>query len=178
MQRIMIVGQPGSGKSMLAKALSLRTGLPIIHVDKLNWQAGWVERSKADKTRVCQDAEQQSHWIFEGGHSATWPSRVARADMLIVLYRPIGLRLWRVLRRTVTGLGRTRADMAEGCPQRLSLLPEFTRYMWATRSSAIQKLEHLAASAPPGCEVILLCSDGEVDAFLARFGQPKHRAAP
>lgn len=103
MNRIMIVGQPGSGKSTLACALGECTGLPVIHIDKIHRQAGWVERSKAEKTRLSQEAEQQSRWVFEGGHSAKWLSRVGRADMLIVLDRPVGLRLWRVVRRAVAG---------------------------------------------------------------------------
>ena len=51
MQRIMIVGRPGSGKSSLAQAIGERTGLPVIHIDKIHWQPGWVERSKAEKTQ-------------------------------------------------------------------------------------------------------------------------------
>jgi adenylate kinase family enzyme len=165
----MIIGQPGSGKSTLARALGERTGLPVIHVDKIHWQAGWVERSSGEKTRLCKEAERQSHWIFEGGHSSTWFCRVARAEMLIVIDRPVWLRLWRVLRRSLTGLGRTRPDMADGCPEKLSSLPEFVQYIWTTRNSAREKMHRLAATAPPGCEVVHLKSDRDVEAFLAEF---------
>lgn len=169
MNRIMIVGQPGSGKSTLARALGERTGLPVVHIDKIHWQSGWVERSKAEKTRLCQEVEQRSHWIFEGGHSATWLSRLARADMLIVLDRPLPLRLWRVVSRAVRGLGRTRPDMAEGCPERLGSLPEFIRYIWTTRNANREKMHRLAAAAPQGCEVVHLRSDKDVRAFLTHF---------
>ncbi|HEX9955017.1 MAG TPA: zeta toxin family protein [Allosphingosinicella sp.] len=171
--RIMIVGQPGSGKSRLARLLGERTGLPVVHVDRIHWQPGWVERPKEEKTRLCREVEQQSRWIFEGGHSATWGSRVARADMLIVLQRPLALRLWRVLRRTFADLGRTRPDMADGCPERLSSLPEFIGYIWSTRNSAREKMNRLAAAAPSGCKVVLLRSDREVDSFLADFGRSR-----
>jgi adenylate kinase family enzyme len=172
MQRIMIIGQPGSGKSTLARALGESTGLPVIHIDKIHWQSGWVERSKAEKTRLCLEAEQQSRWIFEGGHSATWLSRVARADMLIVLDRPVGLRLWRVVRRALMDLGRTRPDMAEGCPERLSSLPEFIRYIWTTRNSQRRKMRRLAAAAPPECRVVHLRSDKDVQQFLGSYHAP------
>ena len=63
-RRIMIVGQPGSGKSTLAAALGERSGLPVIHIDKIHWQPGWRERSKAEKTRLCLAAEQGERWIL------------------------------------------------------------------------------------------------------------------
>ena len=165
----MIVGPPGSGKSTLARALGERTGLPVLHIDKIHWRPGWIERSKAEKTRLCQEAEQQCHWIFEGGHSSTWRSRVARADVLIVLDRPVAVQIWRVLRRAVVSLGRTRPDMAEGCPERLSSLPEFVRYIWTTRRSARDKMRRLAAAAPKTCKVVHLQSDDDVAVFLANF---------
>jgi adenylate kinase family enzyme len=167
LNRIMIVGQPGSGKSTLAKALGERTGLPVIHIDKIHWQPGWVERSKAEKTRLCVEAAQGEQWIFEGGHSATWPGRLARADMLIWLDRPVGIRLWRVLLRAFTGLGKTRPDMAEGCPERLGTLPEFMSFIWTTRNTARDNIGRLASTAAPRCEVVCLRSDEAVALFLS-----------
>ena len=165
--RIMIVGQPGSGKSTLAQALGKATGLPVIHIDRIHWQSGWVERSRAEKTRMCKEAEQGERWIFEGGHSATWASRVARADMLIWIDRPVGLRVWRVLRRSLSSLGRTRPDLADGCPERLGFLPEFIRYIWVTRNSGSAKIARLALLAPSGCKVVHLCSDQDEARFIA-----------
>lgn len=171
MNRIMIIGQPGSGKSTLAHLLGERTGLSVIYIDKIHWQSGWAERSKAEKTRLCLEAEGKDQWIFEGGHSATWPSRVARADMLVCMERSVFLRLWRVLRRAVVGLGQTRPDMADGCPERLRSLPEFIGYIWSTRNSARKKMRRLAAQAPAACKVVYLRSDDEVAAFLNTFSR-------
>ncbi len=165
MRRVMIVGQPGAGKSTLARAMGAATGLPVVHIDRIHWLPGWVERPRDDKTRLCQEVEASEAWIFEGGHSATWDSRVARADLLVWLDRPVGLRLWRVLRRTLLQLGRTRPDLPEGCPERLGNLPEFLRFIWRTRRTARERMERLAVVAP--CPVVRLRSDREVARFLA-----------
>lgn len=81
MQRVMIIGQPGSGKSRLAHALGQRTGLPVIHIDTIHWQPGWVERSFDEKTRLCREVEARDQWIFEGGHSATWDPCCSRRSV-------------------------------------------------------------------------------------------------
>ena len=44
MKRVMIIGQPGSVKSTLARFLGERTGLPVVHIDKIHWKPGWNER--------------------------------------------------------------------------------------------------------------------------------------
>lgn len=46
MQRVLIVGPCGAGKSTLAAQLGPILGLPIYHMDQLNWKPGWVESSK------------------------------------------------------------------------------------------------------------------------------------
>ena len=42
MKRVAIIGSGGAGKSTLARALGAKTGLPVVHLDRLYWQAGWV----------------------------------------------------------------------------------------------------------------------------------------
>lgn len=170
MQRVMIVGQPGSGKSTLAQALGKLTWLPVVHIDTIHWQPGWVERSPAEKTRLCLSVEAGDQWIFEGGHSTTWGNRVARADLLIWVDRSTALRFWRVLVRAVRHRGRTRPDLPEDCPEQLGKLPEFFRFIWATRKVSRDKMQQLLATAPPACRVVRLRSNRQTRLFLATVG--------
>ena len=41
-KRILILGCGGAGKSTLARRLGAATGLPVVHLDGLYWQPGWV----------------------------------------------------------------------------------------------------------------------------------------
>ena len=36
MKRVMIIGQPGAGKSVFARQLGQKTGLPVVHIDKIH----------------------------------------------------------------------------------------------------------------------------------------------
>jgi adenylate kinase family enzyme len=171
MRRIMILGQPGSGKSTLALALGAKTGLPVVHIDHIHWHPGWVERSRAEKTRLCLKAEAGEAWIFEGGHSATWANRLARADMVIWIDLPVGLRLWRVLKRTVVWRGRSRPDLPAGCVEgfHAETVP-FWRFIWRTRHTARDRIARLVAGAPAaGKAVVHLRTRAEVARFVT-FG--------
>ncbi len=118
MKRVMIFGASGSGKSTLARDLGAITGLPVVHIDPFYWKPGWVQRDKAETTALVREVMARDRWVFEGNHHATFPERIARADTVVFLDFPTGLRLWRVIRRTLRSLGRTRPDMGTGCPER------------------------------------------------------------
>jgi adenylate kinase family enzyme len=165
MKRIMIVGQPGSGKSTLAQELGGITHLPVVHMDQIHWKSGWVERDKAEKDALCAKAHAEDKWIFEGGHSATWPERLDRADMLIWLDVPLALRLWRILWRGVVYHGKTRPDLPERCPERLD--PAFLRWIWTTRRTSRTKMQELFDTAPQYKSLHHLSSNKDVADFLA-----------
>lgn len=170
MQRVMIIGQPGSGKSTLAREMGKHTGLPVIHIDTIHWRPGWVERNADEKTRLCREVEARDRWIFEGGHSATWDNRIARADLLVWIDRSSVLRFWRVLLRTLTQRGRPRPDLPEDCQEQLGNLLEFFNFMWTTRKSARAKMKLLAATAPSTCRVVCLRSNRQTRLFLSSVG--------
>ncbi len=172
MQRVMIVGQPGSGKSTLARALGARLGLPVVHIDHIHWQPGWVERTRAEKLPLIRAEETKAAWIIEGGLSSTWDSRLARADLLVWLDRPWPLRLWRVLARSWRYRGRSRPDLPEGCPETFGPQTwEFVRYILRTRHSARTRMAALfQAALSSGTPAVRLGSDADVADWLAGQG--------
>lgn len=167
-QRVLIIGSPGSGKSTAARRLGAVLGLPVVHMDReVFWLPGWVERDKpAQRAQIARIVAQED-WVFEGNNSATFSLRAARADLLIWLDVPLGLRLVRVIRRNLTQRGQARPDMAEGCTERLSMLPGFLWFVLssARRSRAKQRAFYETTPLPKH----RLTSVQAVNAFLENF---------
>lgn len=126
--------------------------------------AGWVARSKEEKTRMCSEVHAREEWVFEGGHSITWQERMQRCDTLIWLDVPVHIRIKRVFLRSLRHLGDTRPDLPDGCPEQFDW--SFYRWIWNTRKSGRAQIERLIASAPPEKSVFHLTSRNDVRLFL------------
>ncbi|QHQ36975.1 DNA topology modulation protein FlaR [Algicella marina] len=165
MQRVMIIGGPGSGKTTLALELGERTGLPVFHMDQIHHLPGWVERDREEKGRLCSEVHARERWIFEGNHSAAYPERVARADTCIWLDLPVSLRLARVVWRTLRHYGQDRPSLPENCPERFSR--EFFAFIWRTRNTTRVRPLAIKADPPPHLTFVHITSVAELRRYLA-----------
>jgi adenylate kinase family enzyme len=127
MQRVLVIGPCGAGKSTLSFALAQKLNLPIFHMDQLNWNPGWVESSKDELREKLSKIIATDRWLIDGTYGGTLPERLVRADTVIYLDYPIRLCIKRLLKRIWTYRGRTRPDMTDGCPERFNL--EFLIYL-------------------------------------------------
>ena len=66
MQRIIVVGGQGSGKTRLSLALGRKLDLPVIHLDVLYWRAGWRPSDKTEFRERVATAIAGDRWIVDG----------------------------------------------------------------------------------------------------------------
>lgn len=172
MKRVAIIGSGGAGKTTLAHALGEKTGLPVVHLDRLYWNAGWVETPYEKWLGRQNSFLAQDCWIVDGNYGSTMDVRLAAADTVIFLDLPRLRCLWRIFKRRLKYHNRSRPDMTEDCPERLT--GEFLRFVWTypetRRPVILDKLRGLE-----GKQVIRLQSVREVEIFLARLPE---RVAP
>lgn len=128
MRRVLVIGCPGAGKSTLTRALAETLGLPAVYLDRLWWKSGWINRTREEFDARLDAALAEDAWVMDGNYLRTLPRRLERCDAVLFLDYPRRLCLSRALRRILRWRGRTRPDMAEGCPERLD--PAFIRWIW------------------------------------------------
>ena len=163
MRRVLVIGSGGAGKSTFAARLGAKTGLPVVHLDACYWHAGWVPTPKDEWARAVDAMTAEDAWVMDGNYGGTLDRRLAACDTVVFLDLPRSLCLWRVLRRALRYRGRTRPDMATGCPERLTW--EFVRWIWeyprTRRPEILRRLTQLA----PRQQAVILRSRREVERF-------------
>lgn len=169
MKRIMIVGGPGSGKSTLALRLAACLQRPVVHMDQIYWTPGWIERSPAEVDRMALAAAEAPEWVFDGNCSRIWDRRAERAQMIIALDFPRHLRLRRVLWRSVRHFGRSRPDMAPGCPERIDAA--FLRFCWNYDRGGRNRMLNLLERWRERRGTVLLRAPAETAALLRAAGE-------
>lgn len=166
MKKVVVIGSGGSGKSTFSRQLGEVTGLPVVHLDKLYWHAGWVKTPAPVWQSIVQRELAKTKWIMDGNFGGTRAMRLAACDTVIFLDLPRWLCMYRIVKRTIKYHKGTRPDMAEGCEERFD--PEFLlwvcNYPHSGRRRVIQELDGLADK-----EIITLKSRTEVTDFLAGF---------
>jgi adenylate kinase family enzyme len=167
MERVLILGCCGAGKSTFAKQLQTATGLPLIHLDQVHWLPNWVELDIETFRQKLEPLVEQPRWIMDGNFAATLDVRLAKADTVIYLDTPTWKCLWRVVKRVWHYNGRPRPDMPEGCNERWDW--EFIHYIVAFNSVKRPKIMKKIEAVAAGKTIRILKTDREVVAYLQGF---------
>ncbi len=164
-QRILVIGCAGAGKSTFSRQLHQLTGLPLIHLDQLFWQPGWIPTERPVFREKMLTELQKEAWIMDGNFDSTLSLRAQYADLIIWLDFPRHICFPRVLKRAVTNFGKTRPDMTPGCPEKLDL--EFAKWIWRYEQDARPDIAEAVRQAP--CDSIIFAHPRDLTSWLQRI---------
>ena len=118
--RVLVIGCSGSGKSTLARGLAARLGLRHISLDRdVFWLPGWKERPRNEAYARIAAFIEEERWVMDGTSPGSLPIRLPRTGLVIWLRLPRRLALRGAVLRWMRYAGRTRPDMAPGCPEKI-----------------------------------------------------------
>ena len=115
MQRILLIGNAGAGKTTFAKQLALKLHLPLVHLDNLYWRGDWDHLSRDEFDTILQGELEKPQWIIDGNFNRTIPHRLQYCDTVFYFDFPTITCLAGITMRTLINLGKVRADMGGNC---------------------------------------------------------------
>src|SRR5690348_14491300 len=120
MEKIVVIGSPGAGKTTLAKNLGPLLKLKVYHLDRLFWQRDWKGRDRETRIDILQKIVPEKQWIIEGTYLDSSEPRLEAADTIIFLDTPPFTCLWRIITRHWRSSGSSRRDIPMGCTDKLT----------------------------------------------------------
>ena len=82
--KIVVVGYASAGKSTFVKRLGQTLNIPVLHIDRISFEAHWVER---DRKKVEEDMRafmMQDDWAMDGSYTKLAPERFEMADQIFI----------------------------------------------------------------------------------------------
>lgn len=169
MNRVLVLGNCGSGKTTFARRLAGDLGCEHVELDSIFHQPNWQPLDREVFADIVAGRVAGDRWVIEGGYSQVRSIIVARADTIVWLdlpYLVIALRLWqRTLSRVFRG-----EELWNGNRERLGniLFTWDGIVWWQMRKHLVRKREFAAlfgAPAVSGIEKIHLKSAREVEGW-------------
>ena len=164
MKKVIVIGCPGSGKSTFSKALHAQTGIPLIHLDLLFWNADKTTVEKSVFMQRLRKVLAQDAWIIDGNYASTMELRLQQSDTVIFLDYPTEVCLQGIEERK----GKARSDMpwVESGKSDEDFTEFIKNYRTKSRPQVIELLKKY-----PKKRVFVFQNRAEADSFLAQLQQ-------
>lgn len=118
--RIVVIGNGGGGKSTLSKVLSEHHNLPWVEIDQIQYGPNWTRPPEEEVRQIIMDAIEQPRWLIDGfGPYDTIQARFAPADLIIFVDHPLWVHYWWAMERQIAAhLGAERLGGRDDCDLR------------------------------------------------------------
>ena len=162
LNRIAIIGAPGSGKTTLSQKLEKLYNLPLFNIDTIYQLPNWVMRDPKERDAMILEEADKDKWIIDGTFIDTLEYRVNRADRVIFLDYSTWTFLRGIFDRLIHNYGKEKPDMP-GCKEKfdLSFIAYVCRYNFERR-----KLIYGILNQNPDSDIRIVKYRKDLDGFI------------
>jgi adenylate kinase family enzyme len=167
MEKILIIGIPGSGKSTFANKLGKILNREVIHLDKFYRKSGWVVAyTKSEWLELVKNLVSKKQWIIDGNYHNTLDIRLSASDIVVFLNFNKLLCLYRIFARCYKKDHLLDIDKAEGDRNRISwdLIKKVILY---PRKETLEKLKNYKNIK----KIFIAKNDKEAENLLKRLSE-------
>lgn len=178
MNRVVVVGAPGCGKTTTARAIAKALDLPYKELDSLWWDPNWTEAGAETFTARASEVTAKERWVVDGNYfsvgarEAIWP----RADTIVWLDLPRRIAVPRVLRRSFRR-ALTREELWNGNKEGWNILrpDSVIRFAWTAWPKYGERYRELIATGEfDNVAWVHLRSPAEIQRWLAGLRPGSH----
>ena len=163
MNKVIVIGCPGAGKSTFSRILRDRTGLPLYYLDMI-WH-------RPDKTTVSKEAFDaalaeilcRDHWIIDGNYIRTLETRLKACDTVFLLDFPVEV----CLEGAASRVGTVREEMPW---IETELDPEFRQWIMNFSKAQLPRIYELLDRYSAEKQVVIFRTREEMNEWIVQSG--------
>ncbi len=171
MQKVLVIGCPGAGKSTLARSLRDRTGLPLVYLDCLWHRPDGSHVTREAFDQALQEQLARPEWIIDGNYLRTMEPRMAACDAIFLLDYPLDV----CLAGAQSRIGTRREDLPW---VEEAFDPEFRQWILDFGRDQLPRVYQLLGQYAPGREVHIFRSREQAGCYLAALDAAQKAAGP
>lgn len=167
--KIIIIGCPGAGKSVLTKRLNTILNYPVMHLDKIYHTGGKSHITREELVNeVNRFTNKYENWIIDGNYISILEMRVKLADTIILLNIPSDICLKNVYEKEKECIknGVNRDDMAGNFD--VTVNEEFIIFIKNFGKETLTKIKNILGLYGEK-NIIIVNSYSELDKFIDNF---------
>lgn len=161
MEKVIVIGCPGSGKTTFAEKLNKCTGLPLYYLDAI-WH-------KPDKTHIPREEFDkrileifnEDKWIIDGNYKRTIETRLKECDTVFLFDLPTGICIQGATERI--GKGRYELPWIE-----TELDPEFKQFIEDFPKDTLPYIYELLEKYKADKDIIIFKSRNDADEYIEK----------
>lgn len=89
MNKVIVIGCPGSGKSTFSRKLAAKTGLPLYYLDMIWHRPDRTVAGRDELDKRLAEIMAEDRWILDGNYARTLPLRLEQCDTVFFFDIPL-----------------------------------------------------------------------------------------